>query len=246
MEKSINKMLITIAVVEDNDTDAENLLTCLNQFESENDLHFQISRHHNALTLLNAKQIPDIVFMDIELPDINGIEAALKLRQIDDEFLLFFVTNLAKYAIAGYEADAIDFLLKPIRYERLAVKLKKAMNIMSKKVETDIYIKRSGGISRISTRELLYIEVMNHILYYHTVQNTYPGYGSLTELEEQLRKKNFMRCNACYLVNPAYISAVKGQNVVMMNGDELKISQPKRKKFIDELTDYLGQKEVRQ
>ncbi len=65
----------------------------------------------------------DIVFMDIELPGINGMEAAHRLREIDQQVILIFVTNMAQFAVKGYEVDALDYIIKPAQYGPLSIKL---------------------------------------------------------------------------------------------------------------------------
>ena len=68
----------------------------------------------------------DIVFMDIELPGINGMEAAHRLREIDQQVILIFVTNMAQFAVKGYEVDALDYIIKPAQYGPLSIKLDRA------------------------------------------------------------------------------------------------------------------------
>ena len=139
------------------------------------------------------------------------------------------------------ECLTVYLFLPVLFYDRITKKLNTALGIIRAKTDKMLVISQSGGFVQISSDQVYYIEVRGHKLCYHTEKGRFSEYGSLGELEEQLREMNFMRCNSCYLVNPKYISSVSGLIVKMMNGDELKISQPKRKSFIDSLTLWMRQ-----
>lgn len=100
----------------------------------------------NGLNFIEDYPGCDIVFMDIEMPQMNGIEAAKKLRAFDTQCSLIFVTNMARYAVAGYEVDAMDFLVKPVGYFNFSMKLKKAVQIQKEKKNTYVLLHtRDGG-----------------------------------------------------------------------------------------------------
>ncbi len=233
--------MVAIAVVEDGDREAAELTHCLKKYEAEHNEKFSYARFCDATSFLEYRESVDIVFLDIMLPDITGIEAARMLRKFNDKTIIIFVTNMAQFAIQSYEVDAFDYILKPVTYDRITKKLNTALGIIRAKTDKMLVISQSGGFVQISSDQVYYIEVRGHKLCYHTEKGRFSEYGSLGELEEQLREMNFMRCNSCYIVNPKYISSVSGLIVKMMNGDELKISQPKRKSFIDSLTFWMRQ-----
>lgn len=233
--------MIQIAIVEDEDKEAEALLGCLSRYERENGERLAVRRYRNAFDFFEDKESFEIVFMDIMLPNMNGMEAAQRMRKYDSRTILIFVTNMTQFAIKSYEVDALDYVLKPVSYERVTFKLKKAIKIIRSRGSRQITVKSENGYVRIGTDQIYYVEVRGHKLTYVTEQGAFNENGSMTKLEEELKQFNFMRCNACYLVNPQYIFSVKGFRVVMQNGDELKISQPKHKSFMSELSNYLGQ-----
>jgi DNA-binding LytR/AlgR family response regulator len=104
---------VRIAIVEDEQTAAQELKRCLNRYQNERHQELKITRFDNSITFLNDVCTSyDIVFMDIEMPYMNGMQAAAEMRKINTETCLIFVTNMAQYAIKGYEVDAMDFILK--------------------------------------------------------------------------------------------------------------------------------------
>lgn len=233
--------MINFAIVEDEDQEANALMDCMGRYERENDVSFAIDRYRDAVSFLENNKNYDVVFMDIMLPNMNGMEAAARMRKMDTTTVLIFVTNMAQFAVKSYEVDAFDYILKPVTYERVTFKLNKILNAMKANRSTSITVRSDGGYVRFDSSSIYYIEISGHKLIYVTDKGSYSENGTLKVLEEKLKEQQFMRCNSCYLVNPEHISSVKGLSVVMRNGDELKISQPKKKAFMNELTTYFGQ-----
>ena len=241
MKTEEEKQVIDIAIIEDSNEAASALVSCLERFGQEENEQFKIVRYTDADAFLSAKQPYDIIFMDIRLPNITGMEAAERLRKFDKTSVLIFVTSMAQFALKSYEVDALDYILKPVSYRRVTLKLRKAVEIVKSREDRQVVINHGGEMVRLSTAQILYVEVRGHKLSYHTDEGVLSENGSLSSLEASLRANNFMRCNACYLVNPRRILSVKKFTVCMDNGDELSISQPRRKAFIDELTNWMGQ-----
>ena len=231
-----------IAIVEDTQEEKKNLTACLENYKVQ--MHENISWvcFENAYDFLESRERFDIVFFDIMLPGMNGMEAAEKLREYDNDIIIIFTTNMTSFAVKSYEVDALDYILKPISYERVEFKLTKALNLIRARGETSVAINNEDGkLIRISSGQIYYIEVTGHKLAYHTEKGTFCEKGSLSQLAETLEHYNFARCNACYLVNLRYIFAVDGYFLEMKNGDRLKISQPKKKEFVGKLANYMGQ-----
>lgn len=173
------------------------------------------------------------------MPGINGIDAAKELREIDESVTLIFVTNMANLAVKGYEVEALDFIIKPVKYDSFAMKMDRAMKVVKGKKSVDISIRVDRSLKIISASKITYIEVIHHTLVYHTQEGVIKSRGTLEVLEKQLEKENFVRCNACYLVNMKYITEVSGDDV-MVAGCTIKISRAKKKSFMQAFTNYLG------
>ena len=234
--------MIRVAVVEDDNSQAEKLIGCLERFGRESGERFEINRYCEANSFLEERERTfDVVFMDIMLPGINGMEAAERMRRSNNQTILIFVTNMLNFAVKSYEVDALDYIVKPISYERVVFKLRKALNNISDARGRLLSVSTPDGMVSISSEDVYYIEVIQHRLIYHTRAGDYSEKNTLKKLEEDLRENDFSRCNACYLVNMKYIKRVDGLMIYMANGDGLKISQPKRKDFMTDLSKYLGQ-----
>lgn len=236
--------MFKIAIVEDNSTAAEKLRGFLERYAQDNGEKFDIAIFGDALTFLDQyKRVYDMVFMDIELPFIDGMEAARRLREVDQQVSLIFVTNMAHFAVKGYEVDALDYLVKPIHYGDFQLKLRRA-TIRLKDAQEAILVTRQSGIQRIRLQEILYVEVRSHSLYFHTENGEIKGSGTLLETEEKLRDKGFLRCNKCYLVNQRHIVAVQGYTLIVTGGEELQISRPRKKTFMSDLAETMGNENI--
>lgn len=232
--------MISIGIVEDNNNDYELLNSYLAKY-SEDKEKFVIKRFSCASEFYNAykKDMFDLLFLDVELGDSNGVDIARKIREADDEVLLIFVTNLSSYVYNGYEVDAIDYILKPVRYESLALRMNKTLpKIKNKNKLGDFIVEYIGIIKKISLNELYYIEVSGHTLVYHLENETISVRDSLKRIESELIYKHFMRCNNYTLVNLDKVEKIDKQSIII-KGDSIPISRPKKKNFVDSYMDFL-------
>ena len=230
-----------IAIVEDEMEYRKTLRQFAERFSRENDTPLEIREYENGIGLTeNYKGAYDVIFLDIQLPLMDGLEVARHIRQFDQDVILIFVTNMAEFALRGYEVNAYDFVVKPIVYPAFEQKMKKVARIIGRRPSKYVMLPLGGSLLKIPTSDVYYIETVNHRLYCHTVDGVKPmSAGTLTALEEQLTSEHFSRCNSCYLVNLRHVSAIEKDSVTV-GGSELKISRPRKKAFLKELTAYIG------
>lgn len=146
---------------------------------------------------------------------------------------------MVQQAQRGYEVDAVGFMVKPVSYYDFALKFKKALEVYSMNEKRNVTITVPGGMCRISVDKLMYVEIVNHKLRYHLVDEVLEMSGSLSVVEKELESYGLLRCNSCYLVNPKFIRSVRGLELSI--GDEtLRISRPKRQQFITRLTEWFS------
>jgi DNA-binding LytR/AlgR family response regulator len=133
--------MIKIAIVEDEIKEQENLLSCLKELQQQEMVSLETQTFSNASSFLEAyRHNFDIVFFDIEMDGLNGMDAAKELRQLDKSVIIIFVTNLAQMAVKGYEVEALDFIVKPIEKATFLLKMKRVLNRTSSKLEESLNI----------------------------------------------------------------------------------------------------------
>ena len=229
-----------VAIVEDSPAEAELLRSYFARFTKEHGVEFTLTCFASGEEFLNKyRPAYDLVLMDIGLPGHNSVETAAALRERDRSVTLIFVTNMAQFAVKGYEVDAFDFVVKPVGYSNFALKLQRALNKLDTRRDTEVLVTLSDSMVRLAASQIKYIEISGHRMVYHTTDGELYAYGNLKEVEASLGGGMFARCNNCYLVNLNYVRAVQGHTVTV-GSDELQISRPRRKAFIQALNDYLG------
>lgn len=232
--------MINVAIVEDTLKDAETLKDYTRRAVEMVNETCEITVFNNAVAFLDGYRGNfDIVFMDIELPDINGMDAAKKLRLLDESVVLIFVTNMAQFAVGGYAVDAMDFMVKPVSYENVCIKISRAIKKIESKREEKLVLPGKSGVTVIMIPQIRYVEIMNHRLTFFTTQGDVAAVGSLSKIEEKLLRFNFSRCNNYSLVNLNFVTKVEDYTV-WLDKEMLTVSRARKRPFLKDLADFLG------
>ena len=232
--------MIEIAVVEDEKQAAETIKEFLARYAKQYNFEINVTHFESAEAFLqNYSEACEVVFMDIELPGMDGMTAVRKLRERNKDVLVMFVTNLAQYAVNGYEVQAFDFIIKPVVFSDFSMKLRRLFECLATVRKREIWVVTRHGEKFIPAGNIKYVEVMRHQITYHMTYGDIVGSGTLKAVREQLEGLPFVLCNRCYLVNLQFVTEVIYDTVYI--GDEpLQISSSKRKDFLSALNNYLG------
>lgn len=235
--------MLGIAIVEDDQAQAALLESHIRRYAEEHHTSIQVTVYYNVISFLEQYRAEfDIVFMDIMMPMMNGMDASRMLREKDDHVMLIFVTSMRQYAIQGYEVAASDFIVKPVAYPEFSLKFTRALGKLPKSESRDVLLKTESGFVRLAPEQILYVEVRGHHCDYHTKSDVYRQYQSMKSVETALDGLGFARCNNFLLVNFAYVQKIDNLSVCLTNGEELLMSHPRKKPFCDAFTAYSGTK----
>lgn len=232
-----------VAIVEDEDAAADSLTEYIARYSQKYGLQIETERFVDPVKLLgDYRPVYDIIFMDIIMPHLNGMDAAEKLRKIDSDTVLIFVTNMQNYAVKGYEVNALDFIVKPVSFGLFEAKMNRAVKAVSEKHDESSISVIADGVTRVlPINKILYVEVTGHVVTYHTESGSFAVRSTLDKAESALPKECFARCNYCYLVNLKYVKSVDSA-AVDVAGHSLAVSRNKKKDFLSALANYLGQR----
>lgn len=233
--------MISLAIVEDNSSDRQALLALLERYRKEKNADFDIQTFSNGEAFLESfhKKPMDIVFLDVQLSGMDGMDVAKRIREDNQEITIIFTTHLAALAIEGYKYGALDYFVKPVRYEDLSVRMDQFLRKNRNDAEK-IAIAFKGGVKIIPLIDLLYIESFGHDMVYHLVDGDFTVRDkNIKKLEGLLSRKGFARCNISYIVNFRHCKGVVDGNV-LVEETRIPISRSRMRSFTAALLDFLG------
>ena len=239
--------MIRIAVAEDDRAFRDTCTGYIKRYCAEKKVDVQVFEYEDGMDLLEDQEKKgksfDILFLDVQMKHLDGFYTAGRIREKDDQAVIVFITTLAQYAVRGYEVDAMDYLIKPLSYERFCPRLEKALQRVSRFQEQYIFLPSGDGKDRVAATSILYIDVDRHTLRVHTKGRTYEMRMPIGKMEEELAPSHFLRCDQSVLVNPRFVVRV-GKDTVEVGDDEntvlLPVSRSRKKQFLQDLAALIG------
>lgn len=233
--------MIRVALVEDDEKYLREFIDYLKQYEKQSGQHFRITTFTDGDEITDCYQADyDLILMDIAMRFMDGMTAAEKIRALDSEVVIIFITNTPQYVMRGYAVDALDYVLKPVNYYAFSQRIDRAIGRMNNRRKRYISVPIKGGIQKLDVSQILYVEVQDHDLVYHTVKESILTRGTLSEAEKALDPGQFFRCNKCYLVNLEYVEEIQNYDLIL-NGECIRISRSRRKPLLNALNDYMNE-----
>ncbi len=229
-----------IAVVENEETRADELIALTKRYENEKGAFFQHQWFSNGYDFFESDMDSfDVVFMDIDMPGINGMDTAIMMRERGIDVMLVFVTNLPQYAIDGYKVNALDFILKPITYADFYMVMDKVNRNLNSDETSYFLLNVAGSSMKFYNHEIEYIDMKGHDVVIHkTDGNDISFRGSLKSIEKELDKRIFYRCNGGQLVNLSRVKSFDSQNIVLESGVRIPVSRSHKKDVLRRLNEY--------
>ena len=235
--------MLNVAIVDDEKDVCAELSQMVARYASENGQPIAVARIEDPRQIIETARADanayDIVLLDIEMPQMDGLECAHALRNLGVEAQIVFVTNMAQMAIRGYEVGALDFVVKPVSYPTFAFKFQRIVQAAQRRQKRIVLLETKDGLVRLDASEVFYVEVNNHRLIYHTAEGRIERWDTIKNAAAQLEGHGFAFCNACYLVNLEKVRGLQG-DYVRVGDDLLKMSRGKSRAFLDELTRSVG------
>ncbi len=165
-----------------------------------------------AMNLMQNTPV-DLVFLDIQMPEIKGTDFA---KMLPESTQVIFTTAYSEYALKGFELNALDYLLKPITFERFLTAVNKARLLeYQNPVEDTITIKSGYDLHKVRYADIRYIESDSEYVIYHTTQKRIMSNQSLKALESVLPKSSFLRVHRSFIVNREFVTGLKGRNLLL-------------------------------
>ena len=229
-----------IAIVEDDLACCKQLKEYLTHYAQETGETFSIQTFGDGDDIVNDYRAEyDVILMDIQMKHMDGMTAAEKIRRMDAEVVIVFITNLASYAVKSYTVEASDYLVKPISSYAFSQSLNRVLERVRRRTRRYLCIKHKDGVQKVDCAHIYFIEVDSRGLVYHTVDGEISAIGTMREVETRLEGCPFFRCNKGYLVNLEYVGNVVGRDAIV-HGITVQISRSKKRAFLDALNRYIN------
>lgn len=174
----------------------------------------------------------DLVFLDVQMENMSGIDLAKYIRKTDDNVLIVFETNFAQYSLQGYDVEALHFLIKPLSSEKLITVLEKAYQIWHSQHNKVLIVTNDRGQRKLPVNQIIYISMLSHTAEIHTMDETYEIRKTAAELAAYL-PHYFMHCHRSYIVNLLKTDCVYKDSLRLSNGKNLPISRNRSKLIKD-------------
>lgn len=232
-----------VVILEDDPEDSNRLETFIGRFAEEHHRKIAVSVFRDGIELLEHMDSGyDILFMDIELLQMNGMKTARRIRKADALIPIVFVTNLAQYAIKGYEVDAVGFMVKPISYYPFENNMQKALKRCRQNMgggEDYVIEISTNRFKRVRVDEIVYvIKDKNYIVYMLSNGEEVRERGVMKDVEERFRNTTIKKCASGCLVNLRYVTR-KEKNTVYLPNTAFTITRTCKDSFTEALMDYL-------
>lgn len=156
----------------------------------------------------------DVLFLDVEMKGLNGMETAEKIREFDTNLIIVFVTGYADYVFDGYRVGALDYLIKPVTVTKLQDLLHRIHVKLTSEEPQTFTIKTMDGIWRFRLHDILYFYSDKRKVSLVTAKGEYPFYAKLDDIEKEL-SSSFVRIHQRYLINPAAVDYLKADSITL-------------------------------
>lgn len=186
----------------------------------------------------NMSSSYDVIFLDIDMPGLNGIETGKEIRKLDKNVIIVFVTNYEQYAIASFSCEPFNYVLKPCKLDTILRILNKAKEKLVFSAKCHIIRSKSKTI-RLPISEIYYVECSNKHVIYHTRTSFYDTIGKLSDAYNALKDYNFIQIHQGYIVNMEKISDFDDKFVILNNNFKVEISVRKRKETLLKYAEFV-------
>ena len=229
--------MIKIAVCDDENNYINTVEDYLDKFKlNYKDIEWDVFENGESLTrhYENNGADYDVIFLDMEMKRLNGIETANIIRQKNNHVIIVFITSHTKYMQKSFECSPFRFLIKPITYEDLDKVLNEVLIKLQQERSTFVFTENRAKV-RLFCDDILFFESQSHWILINTKDKQYKILKPMSELEKQIDRNTFVSVHKSFIINLGYVNRINNNDVILHNWDKsIPISRNYKKTFIDE------------
>lgn len=237
--------MIQFAVCDDEPAMAQEIADQLSEYmDGAHIPSYRVDRFSDGHSLLESGCDFDVVFLDIQMEQPDGMETAKRLRQMGNRSLLIFVTVLKECVFNAFEVEAFDYLVKPLDRDRFRRTMDRVLRSLQQRASKSIVIRRGTSCEVIPLAEIVYCEVQGRKIHIHrSGGDTIDYYDKLDSLERRVDGR-FFRCHRSYLVNLAYVRGCTAGQAVLPQNDRIPVSRLRERELTQALLRYMKEREL--
>lgn len=227
-------MTLNIAICDDNKDDIELLKNHIMQYNIETENNIITSSFSSSNEFINScnTHIYNVVLLDIEMPEINGMDLAKQLRTKSDDVFIIFTTSYPEYMHESFEVQPFQYLIKPINYKSICTLLENVIKKITRSTKNVVIVDTEGEKQFIPLDDILYISSIKGKKIYIRYQLTTAELitkGTLVDIESFLNDKGFISPSRGYIVNLRHIRSINSEYILLKNGFKTPISRRRLK-----------------
>lgn len=235
--------MIKFAICDDEPVMVQEISNLLSQYmDGQTITSYSVASFSNGRALLESGCNFDIIFLDIQMDDLDGIETAKMLRQQKDYSLLIFVTVLKEYVFHAFEVEAYDYLLKPLDSNHFKRTMDRAVSTLAQRTDKSIVIQRGNSCDVVPLAQIVYCEVQGRKVYVHQSDGKIIDYYDNLENFERQMDRRFFRCHRSYLVNLDYVRGCNTGLVTLSQGAQIPVSRLRERDLTQALLRYMKER----
>ena len=231
--------MINIAICDDEQAILNNIEKLVTDFFHSQNLESKIFLFSSGEELLGSGKDIDILFLDIQMKQLNGIETARKIRSKGYKGFLIFITVLKEMVFQSFEVQPFDYLLKPIKYDDFQKTMERLLLSMKSADKENLLIQRGSESSIVSFGEIIFCEIIDRKVYLHLKSAEVIDYYDRIENLEKKLDNRFFRCHRSYLINLQYLISYKNGFAHMVENHQIPVSRLRSKEFSNVILQYM-------
>ena len=237
LQRNRGDAMLKIAVCDDEPAYAKQISDRIKRFMPD----CEIERFLSGEDLLLCGALFDIYFLDIQMEKMNGIEAAKKLRERNEESIIVFFTGAKEYVFDAFDVAALQYLVKPVddaKLQETLVRAKKEIEKRQGRKDRQIFIKAGHKNMALNLCDILYFENQRRKIAAHTLRGEISFYGVRADMERETGA-DFCRCHRGYLVNLFHVTEYDRETITLSNGERIYLSKDRYHDFVKQYMRYL-------
>ncbi len=236
--------MLKIAVCDDEPFMAREIAAYLSGYMEEKRISaYRVSSFSNGRSLLESDCGFDLIFLDVQMEQPDGMETAKMLRQRENHSLIVFVTVLKECVFDAFEVEAYDFLVKPLDGDHFRRTMDRAVNALERRTAKSIMVRRGSSREVIPLSQIIYCEVQGRKIYIHQSDGKIIShYEKLDDFERRVDGR-FFRCHRSYLVNLEYVRGCQSGRLTLSQGEQIPVSRLREQELTQALLRYMKERD---